>query len=80
MEEEVEYITLEDGIDYIILDEIIVNNIKYVYLVNENDDLDFVIRKVKIENNEEYLVGLDTDEEFDNVLKEYIEKHKNDLE
>ncbi|MEG0794486.1 MAG: hypothetical protein RSG95_01685 [Bacilli bacterium] len=80
MEEEVDFITLEDGIDYIIIDEIMVGNTKYVYLVNENDDLDFVIRKVKIENNEDYLVGLETDEEFDYALKEFTEKHKNDLE
>ena len=54
--ENVKYITI-DGIDFIIVDEIIINNIKYVFLVSEKESSDLRIKKVNIINSEEYLVN-----------------------
>ena len=58
------FVTLENGIDYMIMDEKEFNNVKYIYLVNEEDSSDFCIRKVVTEYGEEMLSGLDNDDEF----------------
>ena len=75
--EEVEYITL-NGIDYLIIESIKVNENTYEYLVNENEENDFFVRKLSIKADGNYFVNLDTDEEFDEAMKAFYEKHKND--
>ena len=65
---DVEFVKLEDNKLCIVLDELVLNNVKYVVLVNAQDDKDFVIRK----EIEDKLVGLATDEEFDNVMTAYL--------
>ena len=77
--EEVKLIDLEDG-SYIISDEIILNNTKYIYLTKENDMMDFCIRKIVMENGEEFIDALDTEEEFDRAMQVFLQKHKQDLE
>ncbi|MBD8924274.1 hypothetical protein EGR52_12950 [bacterium] len=72
--EDVKYITI-DGIDFIIVDEIIINNIKYVFLVSEKESSDLRIKKVNIINNEEYLVNLNDEEEFKKALEEFNKKN-----
>lgn len=75
MMEDVEIITLEDGNDYFVTEEIIINGVKYIYLSKENDVGDFAIRKINIINNEEYLVSLDNTEEFNKALQEFLDKN-----
>ena len=65
---DVEFVKLEDNKLCIVLDEMILNGIKYLILVNAQDDKDFIIRK----EIEDKLVGLATDEEFDNVMTTYL--------
>ena len=77
--EEVKIIDLEDG-SYIISDEIILNNTKYIYLTKENDMMDFCIRKIVMENGEEFIDALDTEEEFDRAMQVFLQKHKQDSE
>lgn len=72
MKEIIQTVTLEDGIEYIILDEIE----SFMYLANIDDETDFCIRKIKTEQGQEILVGLDSDEEFDNALKLYYKKNQ----
>lgn len=72
--EDVKYITI-DGIDFIIVDEIIINNIKYVFLVSEKESSDLRIKKVNIINGEEYLVNLNDKEEFKKALEEFNKKN-----
>lgn len=72
--EDVKYITI-DGIDFIIVDEIIINNIKYVFLVSEKESSDLRIKKVNIINGEEYLVNLNDEEEFKKALEEFNKKN-----
>lgn len=63
------FVTLENGNDYLIIEEKIYNNIKYLYLVNENDDKDFCIRKVVLDNGIEKIIALENDEEFNIAIK-----------
>lgn len=77
--EEVKVIDLEDG-SYIISDEIVLNNTKYIYLTNEDDLMDFCIRKIAMENGEEFIEVLDTEEEFDRAMQAFLQKHKQELE
>lgn len=74
--ENVDVIKLEDNKEYIINDEIVIDNITYVYLVNELDISKLVIRKLNITNNQEYLIGLDNIAELNKVLNAYTEKHR----
>ncbi len=76
MTEEVKYMTF-DGKDYIITDEIMINNVKYVYFTNENDVTNFFIKKANIINGDECLVALANDEEVNMALREYALKNKN---
>ena len=65
---------------FILEDEIILNNTKYIYLTKENDMMDFCIRKIVMENGEEFIDALDTEEEFDRAMQVFLQKHKQDLE
>ncbi len=75
MNEEVNIITLDDGKDYMVTDELVINNVKYLLLTNEDDVADFCIRKINNINNSEYLVGLNNKDEVLNVLKEFAKKN-----
>lgn len=72
---EVYFITLEDNKECIVVDEIIYNNQKYLFLVNSQNNNDFTIRK---EINSE-LIGLNDDIEFDNVMLLFTKKRLKDL-
>ncbi len=76
---EYDSVTLEDGEEYIILDEIDIDGDRYVYLSNENDNHRFKVRKAKKVGNIEMFVGLDSDDEFDKAMLYFSKKHKNDL-
>lgn len=74
--EEIRVIKLEDNIEYGIIDEIEINNQKYIYLTNIDDSTDFCIRKMIIENGKELLIGLNNEKEFDLALRYFSEKHQ----
>ena len=44
-----DYVNIK-GIDYLILDEIKINNTTYVYLSEDDNPLNFMVRKVVIKN------------------------------
>lgn len=69
-------VTLEDGIEYLVIDKIEKDDFYYVYLMNKDDKEDFCVRKEIMEYEKCYLVGLDSKEEADEALKLYIEKNK----
>ena len=79
MEKEYSVITLEDGIDYIIIDEIFLENNRFVYLSNINNKNDFCIRKIIIKEGKEILNGLKDDSEFDTAMLLFSKKHKDFL-
>lgn len=79
MEKEYNVITLEDGINYIILDEISFETNRYVYLSNADNKSDFCIRKIISKDGKEILVGLSDDNEFDTAMLLFSKKHENVL-
>lgn len=78
MSKELETITLDDGLDYIVTDEFEIDGVKYIYLSNENDIASFCIRKMNTINGNEYLVGLNDRNEFNMALEKFLERHQND--
>ena len=67
---EVEFVRLENNLEYIVLENEIINGVEYLYLVNSQNDRDYVIRK-KVNGN---LVGLDNDSEFEVVVNSLMTK------
>ncbi len=77
---DVNVITLEDNLEYMIINTIVKNNNKYVFLANVDDEKKICIRKVISEDGKEYLVKLDSDEEFAEVLTEFNDKYNKERE
>lgn len=76
--QEIEYVTLEDGLEYVVIDEIESSDTTYVYLSNADDEKDFCIRKLDKTKNPVMINGLDSDIEFDKALLLFTKKHKDD--
>lgn len=70
-------IILDDGIEYIIYDNEIIDNNKYTLFVNIADDSDICFRKTINKNNEEFYIGLDDDSELEKVLLHFTKKFLN---
>ena len=73
-------IILDDNTEYVLLEEIMINNTNYTLFSNINDPNYITLRKTKYEDNESYYVGLDSEEEVENVLmhisRSYLTKIK----
>lgn len=80
MNEQIEVVKLEDGIEYAVLAEITENNDTYVYLTNVNDEKDFCIRKIKEEPTGKMLVGLKDSDEFNQALLYFTKKMQSELD
>ena len=75
MDIEAEVVTLNDGLDYVILDEITAHSNVYVYLSNTEDSRNFCVRK-KLQNSAgSLLIGLDDENEFNMAMKLYFDKN-----
>ena len=68
MDKEIEVVTLEDNLDYVILTEVSIDSNKYMVLSREDDPNVVVVRKVIIEDGNEYLTKVNT--EIENKVKE----------
>ena len=68
MDKEIEVVTLEDNLDYVILTEVSIYSNKYMVLSREDDPNVVVVRKVIIEDGNEYLMKVNTD--IENKVKE----------
>lgn len=68
MDKEIEVVTLEDNLDYVILTEVNIDSNKYMVLSREEDPNVVVVRKVIIEDDNEYLTKVNT--EIENEVKE----------
>lgn len=78
---EVETIILEDKLEYAIMDTILVNDTKYMYLglVSElaeesKKHSKIVIRK--LDKKEKNIIGLDNEEEYKMALETFVNKWK----
>lgn len=68
---------LEDDCRYIEIDNIVVNEIKYLLLSQDINQTNICLRKIvkDEENNEKY--ALLSSKEFDNIYEKLLEKNKN---
>lgn len=76
---EIEVVELE-GIEYMIIRELVIDGITYIHLAKVEDPEDFCIRKIQIIDGEEMIVGLDNKEEFDMALEVFANKHEEEIE
>jgi hypothetical protein len=76
---EIEVVKLE-GIEYMIIKELIINGVTYIHLAKVESPEEFCIRKIQIIDKEEMIVGLDNKEEFDMALEVFNNNHKEELE
>lgn len=72
---EMDFIVLEDDLEYAIVDEITINNVKYIYLINEDNNT-VKLRKL---NEEEDLLEITDSQEHDKAMLEFMKKHRNDF-
>ena len=68
-------LTLDDDSKYIVVDDFVINNKEYVYLVNEDDTND--VGLVNIEND--VLRVIEDDAEFDMVYNELVNRKKDEI-
>ena len=61
-------IVLDNGIEYIIVKNEMINDTLYTMFANVNDNTDICFRKTITENGEDYYIGLDDDNEYDLVV------------
>ena len=76
MEKEFECITLENNIEYAVVERIKKDDFYYMYLFNINNVKDFCIRKLIGDK----LCGLESNEEFDEALLLIKDKNKDLME
>ena len=61
-------IDLDNGIEYTIVKNEMINDTLYTMFANVNDNTDICFRKTITENGEDYYIGLDDDNEYDLVV------------
>ena len=61
-------IVLDNGIEYTIVKNEVINNILYTMFANVNDNADICFRKTITKDGEDYYIGLDDDNEYDLVV------------
>ena len=69
-------VTLENNIEYTVIDKLFFNNKEYLLLVNIDDVKDFCIRIHTKSSDIDYLERLDSKYEFNNVFNMFKEKNK----
>ena len=74
----IDIITLEDGIEYEVIDALSHKDNDYLILQKKDDERVLCARKVLKENDEEYLVKLDNDNEFTEIMELFYNRHKGD--
>ena len=72
---EIDFITLEDGLEYAIVDEIVIDDVKYLYLVEEKTNK---VELRKLDSNED-LIKVDDQQEYNVAIIEFAKIHKNNL-
>ena len=75
---DLDILTLQNNKDYIVIDTLINEEKKYLFLLNKEDDNDMVVRKVIKKDDGEYVTKLDSEDEFEEIMYLFKEKHKGD--
>lgn len=71
---EIDKIVLEDNKDYFILDTLLIDQTKYLFLSENLNCHTSIIRKLSTNGKE--ILGLNSEEEYDKALCFFIEKYK----
>ncbi len=66
-----------DNQEYILLDTIVLNGVKYLYLVEATDNKEKAICIRKLVDQETNMVTLDSEDELNQAFQAYITKYKN---
>ena len=66
---EINTIVLDDGKEYYIVQNVVVDNITYTLFSDIENEKEIRFRKIIVKDDKEYYVGLDTHEELKNVIK-----------
>lgn len=69
-------ITIEDGKKYLVVDSFTFKNKKYLYLISDDGDSNTLI----VSYVDNYIEKLDSKEEYDDVLKELINRNKDEID
>jgi len=74
--DEVNVVVLENGLEYMEIDELVYNETKYILLANYKNVKDSCIRKICVKDNQEYFCKIKDDNELKTVLNLFVEKNK----
>lgn len=66
-------ISLDNGREYYVLEEIAYKNYQYVFLICVNNAQDVMIQKYQMEKGIKFLEPINSDEEFDEIIKLFPE-------
>ena len=76
-------ITLENNEEYLVLDQITYNNVKYIYSVRtiDNDNLtdEYLIFEVIKDNDGEYIKAIDDKKLYDELIQQFKESVSNKI-
>lgn len=77
----VKIVQLEDNEEYVIVDTILIEDTKYIYLSlpNEIESEEIEMPEIiirKYDKKEKYILGLNTEEEYNKALKVFVNKWK----
>ena len=68
METNIKTIILDDGIKYMIVEEMVINKTLYTLFANIDNENDICFRKTVKKDGKEYYVGLDDEKELERVI------------
>ena len=72
----IDVITLENNLNYLVVDTLLNENNKYLVLVNKDDEQDIAIRKVIKKEEPEKEEEKPISREFEEVMSLFYDKHK----
>jgi len=67
----IDTIILDDGLEYVIVKQLTIDDIEYTLFANVNDPEDICFRKTVEKDGEEYFTGLDNEKEVDLILSKF---------
>ena len=71
METNIKTIILDDGIKYMIVEEMVINKTLYTLFDNIDNENDICFRKTVKKDGKEYYVGLDDEKELERVIMHF---------
>ncbi len=69
-------IELENGKSYLVVDEAVINDKKYIFLANEKDNKDLLFQNINYDSNIPKLSKIESEEEFNEVSTYFGRRYK----